>query len=152
MAAVAAKPLTAEEFFELPEPRDGSKQELVNGRVVSMPPPGCEHDEIQVSLAFLLKAFIKTKKLGRVVLESGVVTRRNKDSVRGPDVSYYSKKRMPLGRRIVAYKNDLLPIFALKSYLLPTRRNNCVRRSRSISTPASAWSGSPIPRIARLRF
>ena len=33
------KLLTAEEFMELPDPIDGSKQELVKGVIVTMPPP-----------------------------------------------------------------------------------------------------------------
>jgi Uma2 family endonuclease len=106
MATLAAKPLTAEEFFRLPDPIDGSKQELVNGKVITVPPPGCEHGEVQINIGFLLKSYVKRTKAGRVVSESGVVTHRNKDSVRGPGLSYYSKKRMALGRRVVAYHDQ----------------------------------------------
>lgn len=108
MATVGTKPMTAEEFFELPEPPDGSKQELVRGRIVTMPGPGVEHGEIQLNLGTLLKTFLKAHKLGRVCVESGVVTKRRKDTVRGPDVSYYSKKRLPLEKRVVKY-NDQPP-------------------------------------------
>src|SRR5438034_432914 len=101
MATVATKLMTAEEFFELPNPIRGSKQELVNGRVITMPPPGCEHGEVAGNVFFQIKSFLRTKRIGRAFVESGVITRRNKDSVRGPDVSFYSKKRMPLGRRVI---------------------------------------------------
>jgi len=108
MATVATKPITAEEFFELPEPADGSKQELVKGEVVTMNAPGFEHGEVAGNAYHLLRVFAKERNLGRVVVESGVITRRKRDTVRGPDVSYYSKKRAPLGRRIVKY-NDQAP-------------------------------------------
>ena len=108
MATVATRFLTAEEFLELPEPANGSKQELVNGKVITMPAPGFEHGEVSGNVYFLLRVFAKEHSSGRVVVESGVVTKRKRDTVRGPDVSYYSKKRAPLGRRIVKY-NDLAP-------------------------------------------
>src|SRR5216684_915500 len=44
MPTVAQKILlTAEEFFLLPDPGDGSQQELVRGEIVTMPPPGGMH-------------------------------------------------------------------------------------------------------------
>jgi Uma2 family endonuclease len=108
MATVETKPMTADEFFELPAPADGSKLELVKGEVVAMTAPGLEHGEVQVNIGFLLKSFLKANKIGRVVSESGVVTERDEDTVRGPDVSYYSKERLPLGKRVVKY-HDLPP-------------------------------------------
>jgi len=108
MATVATKPMTAEEFFELPEPPDGSRQELVNGKVITLPAPSFEHGRVQANLAGLLWQFARTTKLGTAITESGVITRRKRDSVRGPDVSFYSKKRAPLGRRVWKY-NDQPP-------------------------------------------
>jgi Uma2 family endonuclease len=37
---VEHKLLTAEEFFVLPNPPNGLQQELVRGKIVTMPPPG----------------------------------------------------------------------------------------------------------------
>ena len=108
MAIVATKPITAEEFFELPEPTDGRKLELVKGEIIAMPGPGLEHGEIQLSLGALIKNFLKANKIGRVFVESGVVTERDEDTTRGPDVSYYSKERLPLEKRVVKY-NDQPP-------------------------------------------
>jgi len=39
VTATQAKLLTAEEFAELPNPEDGSRQELVRGVVLTMPRP-----------------------------------------------------------------------------------------------------------------
>lgn len=39
-AQAQAHLVTADEFFDLPEPKDGSKQELVRGQVITMSAPG----------------------------------------------------------------------------------------------------------------
>jgi Uma2 family endonuclease len=101
MSTLATKRLTADEFFDLPEPIDGSKEELVKGEVVTMPAPTFKHGEVQGNVYFAIKSFAKSTRLGRVVVESGVPTERDEDegdTVRGPDVSYYSKERLPLGQ------------------------------------------------------
>lgn len=99
MSTVAEPPkklLTAEEFAALPEPSDGSKQELVRGEVVTvMSSPGFNHGIVQVNIATLLKVFTKQHRLGRVTTESGVRTEYDPDSVRGPDVGYWSYERVP---------------------------------------------------------
>ena len=106
MSVVGTRKLSAEEFFRLPDPDDGLKRELVRGEVVTMPGPGVEHGEVQVNVAFAIKTFLKSNPVGRVVTESGVVTERNDDTVRGPDVSYYSKERLPLDKRVVGYHDQ----------------------------------------------
>jgi len=100
------KLLTAEEFFELPNPKDGSKQELVRGEIITMPGPGFEHGEVQANVCFAIKTFLKANPIGRVFVESGLITDRKPDTVRGPDVSYYSKERLPLDKRVVAYHDQ----------------------------------------------
>ena len=63
--------------------------ELVDGRIVAMSPTGVEHGEIEVRLA-------AARGLGRVIGgEVGIFTRRNPDRVRGADVAFWSKARMP---------------------------------------------------------
>ena len=44
--------------------------------------------------------FLLAHPIGRVATESGTITQRDPDTVRGPDVSFYSIERMPLGQRI----------------------------------------------------
>ena len=43
MTTTAVKLMTAAEFARLPDPRDGSRQELVRGVIVTMTPPGFRH-------------------------------------------------------------------------------------------------------------
>src|SRR6185295_1569247 len=102
------KLLTAEEFARLPEPGDGSRQELVHGVVETMPPPGFRHGDVQANICFALKHFLRSSQIGRVVVESGVKTDKAPDSVRGPDVSFWSFKRLPANTRPDGYP-DVLP-------------------------------------------
>jgi Uma2 family endonuclease len=94
--AVAAPPLTAEEFGRRPDP--GYPEELVRGEIVAMPQPGARHGEVCGQAYFLLRLHVEQQDLGRVLSnDSGVITERGPDTVRGADVAYYSYARMPKG-------------------------------------------------------
>ncbi len=88
----AERLLTAEEYAALPDDR---RTELVKGKVVEMPQPGFLHGKVQARIARLLGNVADAGDLGHVLTESGVVTKRNPDTVRGPDVSFYSYERVP---------------------------------------------------------
>jgi Uma2 family endonuclease len=88
--------LTAEEFARRPDP--GYPEELVKGTLVTTPPPGARHGEVCARAISLLKLYLMTNDLGRVLSnDAGVITERGPDSVRGPDVSYYSYAKLPKG-------------------------------------------------------
>ncbi len=103
MATVAPKLMTAEAFARLPEPADGSRQELVRGVVVVMPPPGFRHGVIQLRVGSLLEQHVRPRRLGRVTVEAGLVTEHDPDTVRGPDVAYWSAGRLPLDQVPASY-------------------------------------------------
>jgi Uma2 family endonuclease len=105
LSTTAKKLLTAEEFAKLPEPVDGSKQELVRGEVITMPPPSFLHGVVQLNIATLLKIFVAERQLGRVTVESGVITEQGPSTVRGPDVAYWSYERLPADHVPVVYAN-----------------------------------------------
>src|SRR2546423_10650116 len=87
--------LTAEEFLLLPDPGDGSQQELVRGEVITMTPPGGMHGVSCSNAVRLISTFVHDNKLGTVACNDvGIITERNPDSVRGPDVAYWSKTRL----------------------------------------------------------
>jgi Uma2 family endonuclease len=100
MATVTEKLLTAEEFARLPEPADGSEEELVKGVVVSVPVPGFNHGYIQANVGDLLLGYVRAHRLGHVTLGTGLITERNPDTVRGPDVAFWSAERIPLDRPV----------------------------------------------------
>lgn len=96
MATVTQRLITAEEFRRMPERADGSKQELVRGVTLTMPQPGFQHGLCQLRVGGLLDQYVRTHGLGRVTVESGLITERDPDTVRGPDVAYWSAQRLPL--------------------------------------------------------
>jgi len=88
--------LTAEEFFALPG--DGPPAELVRGQVVMMNMPRPIHGWLCGEIAFQLKLYLAGHDLGSVFTnDTGVITRRSPDSVRGADVAYYSYERLTKG-------------------------------------------------------
>jgi Uma2 family endonuclease len=117
--------MTAEEFAMRPEPRDGSREELVRGEVVTMPPPGFRHGEVVMQVGFLLKSYLAQKSIGRVLAETGVRTEHDPDSVRGPDVSYWSFKRVPKSQKFVSY-----PKVAADLCVEVRSRSNTLRKLR----------------------
>jgi Uma2 family endonuclease len=103
--ATATRLLTAEEYANLPE--DGRHTELVRGEVVEMNMPKARHGQICAKIGRLLGNFAEEHRLGHVITnDSGVITERDPDSVRGADVGYYSFARVPPG----ALPWDYLPV------------------------------------------
>ena len=95
-AITKSRLLTAEEFALLPQPEDGSHQELVKGVVITMPPPSFYHGLCCNEMGYRLGKHVREQKLGFVTNnDSGVVLARDPDTVRGPDVAYWSRERMP---------------------------------------------------------
>src|SRR5688572_28695019 len=95
MATVVPKLLTAEEFSRLLDPPDGSKQELIRGVVIPMPPPGDRHGECCLETASLLWNFVKPNKLGRLTCnDAGFICEQDPDTVLGPDIAFWSKERL----------------------------------------------------------
>ena len=90
------KLLTAEDLHDISD--DGCHQyELVRGVLVVSEPPKRVHGELAVRIGALLLAFARPRKLGRVTAESGYVTERGPDTVRGPDVAFVRMDRVPEG-------------------------------------------------------
>ncbi len=50
---------TLEEFWDLPEPQDGSHYDLIGGYLFMVPPPAAPHDELDDRLTQLLVSFLK---------------------------------------------------------------------------------------------
>lgn len=94
--------MTAEEFGQRPDP--GYPEELVQGRIVGMPPPDRKHGFVCLKAGRILGNFVDEHDLGRVMSnDSGVITERGPDTVRGADVCYYSYARMPKGPLATGY-------------------------------------------------
>ena len=86
--------LTAEQFGRFPA-GDAAKRELVDGRIVEMPPVGIGHSERQLGFGSLLRAWNDREQLGRVGVEIGFILDRDPDVVRGPDVAFIRHGKIP---------------------------------------------------------
>ena len=95
--ATAASLMTAEEYAVLPDPH-GYPTELVKGVVITMVPPMPRHGEICSQIIYLLRMYLDKHPIGRVLSnDSGVITERDPDTVRGADIAFYSYRRVPKG-------------------------------------------------------
>ena len=94
--SVAEKLLTAEEFARLPD--NGQPCELVRGKIVWMNVPKPTHGYVCSNIVGILRQYARSKRLGRVLCnDSGVITERGPDTVRGADVAFFSFDRLPKG-------------------------------------------------------
>lgn len=88
--------VTANEFLHWDD--GGIPSELVRGKVVEMNRPFTSHGYFLARIAFLFHQYLQDHDIGRVVAgDAGVVTEHNPDTVRGPDVAFYSFARIPRG-------------------------------------------------------
>jgi Uma2 family endonuclease len=94
---VKEKLVTAEQFLLLPEPAEGGKTELIDGRVVRMAPVGGGHGKRALIVGRALLNFVESRALGEVLVETGFILGRHPDNVRGPDVSFTARERLPAG-------------------------------------------------------
>ncbi|MEX0784972.1 MAG: Uma2 family endonuclease [Dehalococcoidia bacterium] len=97
-AEPATKTLTAEEFYQLPDPPEGGKMELVCGRVVTHMPVGGEHGSIALSVGSDLRSFVREHGLGLAGVEVGFRLFEVPDTVRAPDAHFVRADRLFDGR------------------------------------------------------
>jgi Uma2 family endonuclease len=96
--------LTAEDYFQLPD--TGQPTELVRGRVVTMNLPTPRHGQICLKVGRLLGNYAEDHDLGHVVSnDSGILTDREPDTVRGGDLAFYSYAKVPKGPLPQGYLN-----------------------------------------------
>jgi len=89
--------MTAEEFGKRPDP--GHPEELVRGRVVAMSVTDRRHGYVCGRAVLIFGPFVDSRDLGRVLCnDSGVITERGPDTVRGADLAYYSFARLTKGK------------------------------------------------------
>jgi Uma2 family endonuclease len=69
--------------------------ELVRGVLVVREPPGLRHGRVAMDLGRRLADHVETRALGRVYVESGFKLASHPDTVRGPDLAFISRARLP---------------------------------------------------------
>jgi Uma2 family endonuclease len=139
MATVAAKLLTAEEFYEwanAPENRD-KYCELECGEIVEMSRPGKKHDLVCGNVAWFLGGYIRQRKKGYVCSnDAGVIVNRDPDTVRGPDVMLFEDAaRLEDVEEKYGEKPPLLAVEVLSPNDTPGKVTRRVGEQKRFGTP-----------------
>ncbi len=101
-ATSASTVVTADEFARRPD--SGCPEDLVRGRIIRMTQPGARHGQLCYIVSRILGSFTETHGLGHILTnDSGIITQRDPETVRGADVAYYSYERLPKGPLSATY-------------------------------------------------
>lgn len=80
-------------------PDDGWQYELVEGRLIRMPPPGYDHGDIGENIGYALSDHVRAHRLGKVVVgETGwdlTRTGEEDDTVQASDLAFVRADRLP---------------------------------------------------------
>ena len=80
-------------------PDDGWQYELVEGRLIRMPPPGFDHGDVGENIAYALSSYVRAHRLGKVVIgETGWDLTRpgeTEDTVQASDLAFVRADRLP---------------------------------------------------------
>ena len=102
-----AKLLTAGDLLRLYG--EGVRGELIRGVLCKTMATGIEHGKIVMRLGAALFNIVEPRQLGTLVAsDSGVWLERDPDTVREPDIAFFSAETMPLSARITGYA-DVAP-------------------------------------------
>ena len=86
--------MTAEELLYTHAPN--KRTELVRGRLIVHEPPGGRHGYVAANLAFRLSQHVDLTGAGAVFVgDVGFTLHRDPDTVRGPDIAFVSRDRLP---------------------------------------------------------
>lgn len=106
MTTTAPKLLTADDLLRLHS--EGVRGELFRGVLHETMPPGIDHGKINAKLTARLVLHVEAHQLGEITTgDAGVWIERDPDTVRGPDIAFFSPERMPPGTSIPGYSLTL---------------------------------------------
>jgi len=92
--AVLNRLLTAEDLLRMPQ--ESIRSDLMRGELIRMTPAGARHGQIAIKFGARLDVFVTGRNLGIVfTAETGFILSRDPDTVRGPDVAFVSRERIP---------------------------------------------------------
>ena len=99
--------LTANDLLSLHE--QGVRGELVRGVFTETMPAGHRHGKVVARLTRRLGNFVEPQNLGELTAsDAGVSLGRNPDTVREPDIAYFSTQKIPPGTDIPGY-SEVVP-------------------------------------------
>jgi len=91
--AISAKLVTYEEWLTMPEVSDAI-EEVVNGEIVTMPPPKARHSDVVDALAAILNRQLDPSRIRVRVSTFGLVIRENPLVMRIPDLAVFRKDKV----------------------------------------------------------
>ncbi len=107
-ASPLVKTYTLDEFFALPEPKDFSKMELINGVLYMSPMPDWRHSNIIEKLNFLLVTFLGKANIGGRIYRPRAGIQRTKTTWLEPDLFYLSKESLVRFEKEIPTTADLV--------------------------------------------
>ena len=130
--------LTADDLLRLHS--KGIKGELVRGVLRETMSVGGKHGEVAMALGGELRAFIRPRRLGRVAgSDAGVRLERDPDTVREPDVAYFSADTLPLDVEVHAYY-EVIPDLVVE-IVSPNDR------PAEVAERVAMWQGYGVPLV-----
>ena len=106
------RPITAEELLKLHS--KGVRGELIRGVLCETPLSGLEHAEIVANLSGILGIFNRQARIGRLMAGGpGIWIERSPDTVRAPDIAFYSAERLASDVSIPGYA-EIVPDLAIE--------------------------------------
>ena len=100
------KLLTADDLLRLYS--KGVRGELIRGVLCKTMAAGGEHGETVVILVTQLGNSVKPRRLGGLAAsDSGVLLERSPDTVREPDIVFFSSEKIPPGERVTGYYEEV---------------------------------------------
>jgi Uma2 family endonuclease len=94
--SIATNLVTAEQYLKWPD--TDCLTELIRGQVIEMNPPFARHGQICSKVDRIVGSYVDENELGHLIVnDSGVITKRDPDTVRGADVAFYSFELAPKG-------------------------------------------------------
>ena len=102
LTTLGTEPITADQLLEMYG--KGMRGELIRGVFCPTMATGVKHGEIVVNLVGYLREVVRPNRLGRMMAsDSGVKIESNPDTVREPDIAYFSRERLPLDADVPGY-------------------------------------------------
>lgn len=115
--------LTAEDLWGIGD--DGYRYDLIRGELHRMAPDGGEHGEIGVTIAALLLAHVRPRRLGAVFgADTGFILARIPDTLLAPDVAFVHADRLPPRDQRIGFL-ELAPDLAVE-IISPSERSGDV--------------------------
>ena len=102
LTTLGTEPITAEQLLEMDA--KGMRGELIRGVFCPTMSAGMRHGEIVMKLGRLLGNAIADTRSGRIMgSDSGVKIESDPDTVREPDIAYFTRERLPLDQVVSGY-------------------------------------------------